>query len=88
MEPASRNAWAMYIRTPPAMSFSKTVWYEASAMLLTISSTAQLSFTVSSRFIFTNYLCESKSPRGEPAGTVDYWIDSSAQSLLAPAAAM
>ena len=78
----------MYIRTPPAMSFSKTVWYEASAMLLTISSTAQLSFTVSSRFIFTNYFYESKSPQGKPAGTVDYWIDSSAQSLLALAELM
>lgn len=51
-------------------------------MLLTMSSTAQKSFTVSSRFIFTNYLCESKSPQGEPVGTVDYWIDSSAQSAL------
>ena len=51
-------------------------------MLLTMSSTAQQSFTVSSRFIFTNYLCESKSPQGEPAGTVDYLIDSSAQSEL------
>jgi hypothetical protein len=57
-------------------------------MLLTISSTAQLSFAVSSRFIFTNYLCESKSPQGQPAGTVDYWMDSSAQSALALAELM
>lgn len=57
-------------------------------MLLTISSTAQLNFTVSSRFILTNYLCESKSPQGKPAGTVDYWIDSSAQSELALAELM
>lgn len=33
------------------MSFSKMVWYVASAMLLTMSSTAHASLTVSSRFI-------------------------------------
>lgn len=40
MEPASRNAWAMYISTPPAMSSMSITWYTAMAMELRISTTA------------------------------------------------
>lgn len=41
MEPASRNAWAIYIRVPDATSSMSSTCIKASAMLLTISSTAQ-----------------------------------------------
>lgn len=40
MEPASRNAWAMYISTPPAISSMSITWYTAMAMELMISTTA------------------------------------------------
>lgn len=40
MEPASRNAWAMYISTPPAMSSMSITWYIAMAMELRIRTTA------------------------------------------------
>lgn len=40
MEPARRNAWAMYMSTPPAMSSMSITWYIAMAMELRISTTA------------------------------------------------
>lgn len=63
MEPASRKACAMYIKVPFATSLRSKTCIKASAMLLTISSTAQAYVVIFSAAIVT-----MSPPRALPTG--------------------